>query len=728
MVKNVLRKGLVIGIIFLFVGASVIPSISSNMIDNPNSFPSANKANIQQGHSVPRVTDNSGNTTFHGLFIGTSSGNKDRFGGEADKVNDSLNGPGWDDKNSTTLENESATKKRIEEEIDRLKTLLKPGEELVIYITAHGNNNDSIDGVEDKDELGADKKDEKDGYDNYFKTSDGLVITDDELRDLIDGFQDSVTITVILDFCYSGTFKDGKFDLPTAGPEALNGKPYGDDHLSVIPASDGTTPAPNDPAGRTTFTDKILDGIKINESTGKPNADKNKDGILNSSELAKYASNKMNFVYWGDNDGDGLVDEDDIDYHIDRQTGEISFLFIDNDGDGLVDEDMAPTFPQFWHTDVYYVDDDASPGGNGSEERPFKTINEALDNCNDWCKIIVAEGEYHEKIQTELKYMELVGMSKGPFTPGEKTILNGDGAGSIIDIFGDFNIVTGFEFRNCGTGEEDAAISIRSNYNVISRNVIQDNGATGIYLHDSANYNYIINNVMQNNDGAGFFIWQNSQNNYIFRNSISDSGWFNVKDKDGGNLWDNGPLAGGNYWDDYTGTDSDGDGIGDTPYNIYGDYAITGTDNYPWVEPFRWNINPKDPIITGNTSGKIKEEQLYGFECKNGPFFEPGSEPFEEHVYCHVDWGDDTDEWIGPYSIGSRATASHSWDEDGTYYIRAQAVDCYGAESDWAEFQITITKSKYKIINTPFLQFLQNFLTGHPNLFPILRQLILVRL
>jgi parallel beta-helix repeat protein len=43
------------------------------------------------------------------------------------------------------------------------------------------------------------------------------------------------------------------------------------------------------------------------------------------------------------------------------------------------------------------------------------------------------------------------------------------------------------------------------------------------------------------------------------------------------NVWDNGYPGGGNYWNDYTGVDENGDGIGDTPYLIEGG----AQDNYP---------------------------------------------------------------------------------------------------------------------------------------------------
>ena len=46
------------------------------------------------------------------------------------------------------------------------------------------------------------------------------------------------------------------------------------------------------------------------------------------------------------------------------------------------------------------------------------------------------------------------------------------------------------------------------------------------------------------------------------------------------NYWDN--EYEGNYWDDYTGTDENHDGIGDTPYVI----DLSNQDNFPLMNPY----------------------------------------------------------------------------------------------------------------------------------------------
>jgi hypothetical protein len=77
------------------------------------------------------------------------------------------------------------------------------------------------------------------------------------------------------------------------------------------------------------------------------------------------------------------------------------------------------------------------------------------------------------------------------------------------------------------------------------------------------------------------------QNNFVNNNRPAGAASFNSQSS--GNSWDNGQK--GNFWDDYNGTDTNGDGIGDTPYEIYtknrsGTLFPKNTDLYPLMAPF----------------------------------------------------------------------------------------------------------------------------------------------
>jgi parallel beta-helix repeat protein len=115
------------------------------------------------------------------------------------------------------------------------------------------------------------------------------------------------------------------------------------------------------------------------------------------------------------------------------------------------------------------------------------------------------------------------------------------------------------------------------NNNTIVGNSLADN-YNGLYICYHSQ-NTIVGNTITNSTSTGIIFW-NASSNILYYNNFIDNAAQASANESSINVWDNGKE--GNFWSDYNGSDSNGDGVGDTPYIIDSNQQ----DRYPAMAPF----------------------------------------------------------------------------------------------------------------------------------------------
>jgi len=118
-----------------------------------------------------------------------------------------------------------------------------------------------------------------------------------------------------------------------------------------------------------------------------------------------------------------------------------------------------------------------------------------------------------------------------------------------------------------------------SHNNMFKNNMIRECVQQAIYIESSNQNTFVENTIFNNNYG----IYIDSGNGNLFcRNSFMGNN-VHAEDWPGGNSWNLSLPGGGNYWDDWTVPDANGDGIVDSPRAFQG-----GLDSLPWVKANGW--------------------------------------------------------------------------------------------------------------------------------------------
>jgi len=267
----------------------------------------------------------------------------------------------------------------------------------------------------------------------------------------------------------------------------------------------------------------------------------------------------------------------------------------------------------------------------------YSTIQAAIIAANPGDVIQVAAGTYNESI-TVNKSLRIIGESRE-----NTTIVSIDNVTAIaVHITANNVYFTGFTVKSGFGGilldsssgntivdnivmqNFEGIYLLNANNNIVRDNVLLGNYYTGVgfwaahnnkIVYNSilggidfgmdlwgANANLIMGNTIANVGDHGIYIWYSNSNRIYHNNFINNR--FQIYNypitQQFNNTWDN-DWSEGNYWSDYNGTDTNGDGIGDSAL------PHQKVDNHPLISPVIRVPQDQPTIQTAINAATLKE-------------------------------------------------------------------------------------------------------------------------